>query len=149
MNIETKWLKDFLSLAKTQSFSRSAEARHVTQPAFGRRIRALEDALGCILIDRTSVPVKLTPAGQLFCLTAQNLVQQLDDCVEHLQSLQRRGPEVIDFAVSHTLVSVAVSELSTILARCLGRRSNAAIGRQCRRQCAGAEKRHLRFLIGV
>ena len=32
--MELKWLEDFLSLAQTRSFSRSAEARHVTQSAF-------------------------------------------------------------------------------------------------------------------
>ena len=39
--MELKWLEDFLSFARTGSFSRSAVERHVTQPAFGRRIRAL------------------------------------------------------------------------------------------------------------
>jgi len=40
--METKWLEDFVSLAETRSFSRSAQLRHVTQPAFSRRIQALE-----------------------------------------------------------------------------------------------------------
>ena len=40
--VETKWLEDFVSLAETHSFSRSAQLRHVTQPAFSRRIQALE-----------------------------------------------------------------------------------------------------------
>ncbi len=39
--METKWLEDFVSLAETRSFSRSAQLRHVTQPAFSRRIQAL------------------------------------------------------------------------------------------------------------
>lgn len=103
MNIETKWLEDFLSLAQTQSFSRSAAERHMTQPAFSRRIKALEAALGCELVDRTSVPVQLSAAGRLFQITARNLVSQLDDCITHLQSLSQRGGNVIDFAVSHTL----------------------------------------------
>lgn len=103
MNIETKWLQDFLSLAQTQSFSRSAEERHMTQPAFSRRIKALEAALGCELIDRTNVPVQLTAAGRLFQITARNLVSQLEDCITHLQSLSQRGDNIIDFAVSHTL----------------------------------------------
>jgi len=103
MNIETKWLDDFLSLAQTQSFSRSAEERHMTQPAFSRRIKALEAALGCQLIDRTSVPVQLTAEGHLFQITAHNLASQLQDCITYLQSTGRRGANVIDFAVSHTL----------------------------------------------
>ncbi|OZG71103.1 LysR family transcriptional regulator [Hahella sp. CCB-MM4] len=103
MNIETKWLEDFLSLARTQSFSRSAEERHLTQPAFSRRIKALEASLGCELVDRTSMPVQLTREGRLFQITARNLVSQLDDCVTHIRSLGRGEESVIDFAVSHTL----------------------------------------------
>ncbi len=103
MNIETKWLEDFLSLAQSQSFSRSAEERHMTQPAFSRRIKALENALGCELVDRTNVPVQLTAAGRLFQITARNLVSQLEDCITHLQSLSQRGADIVDFAVSHTL----------------------------------------------
>ena len=40
--MELKWLEDFVSLANTSSFSKSAKQRNVTQPAFSRRIRALE-----------------------------------------------------------------------------------------------------------
>ncbi len=40
--METKWLEDFVSLAETRSFSRSAQLRHMTQPAFSRRIQALD-----------------------------------------------------------------------------------------------------------
>ncbi len=103
MNIESKWLEDFLSLAETRSFSRSAAARHVTQPAFSRRIRALEQTLGVALIDRSQQPVGLSPAGRLFRITARNLVDQLRDSVAHMQSLSRRSDAVIDFALSHSL----------------------------------------------
>ena len=39
------WLEDFLALAATGNFSRAAEDRHMTQPAFSRRVRALEEEL--------------------------------------------------------------------------------------------------------
>ncbi len=64
--MESKWLEDFISLAETRSFSRAAGLRHVTQPAFSRRIRSLETWLGADLIDRTSYPTRLTPAGEVF-----------------------------------------------------------------------------------
>ena len=48
--METKWLEDFISLAETRSFSRSAQLRHVTQPAFSRRIQALEGWAGTDLV---------------------------------------------------------------------------------------------------
>ena len=40
--MEIKWLEDFVTLADTSSFSRAAELRNVTQPAFSRRIKQLE-----------------------------------------------------------------------------------------------------------
>jgi DNA-binding transcriptional LysR family regulator len=44
--MDLDWLKDFLVLAEKRNFSRAADARNVTQPAFSRRIRALEDWIG-------------------------------------------------------------------------------------------------------
>ena len=40
--VDIRWLEDFLSLAQTRSFVRSAQDRHISQPAFGRRIKSLE-----------------------------------------------------------------------------------------------------------
>src|SRR5699024_11951572 len=79
VNLETKWLEDFVALANTRSFSSSARQRHVTQPAFSRRIRSLEQAVGVTLVDRSTTPVGLTPEGQLFLVTARNLVEQLSE----------------------------------------------------------------------
>ena len=52
------WLDDFLALAASGNFSRAAEERHMTQPAFSRRIRALEEWLGAELFDRSSQPAQ-------------------------------------------------------------------------------------------
>ena len=46
------WLEDFLVLSASGNFSRAADERHMTQPAFSRRIRALEEWLGADLFDR-------------------------------------------------------------------------------------------------
>ena len=75
--METKWLEDFVSLAETCSFSRSAQLRHVTQPAFSRRIQALEAWAGCQLVDRSSYPTRLTPAGQALYEESLQLLQTL------------------------------------------------------------------------
>ena len=57
------WLEDFLALAASGNFSRAAEERHMTQPAFSRRIRALEEWLGAELFDRSTQPARLTEAA--------------------------------------------------------------------------------------
>jgi DNA-binding transcriptional LysR family regulator len=55
--MEFIWLEDFLALVDSGSFSRTAELRHVTQPAFSRRIRALERWVGVNLFERNRHPV--------------------------------------------------------------------------------------------
>ena len=74
--MELKWLEDFLQLVETGNFSRAAERRFVTQPAFSRRIRALEAWLGAELVDRTSYPTKLTKAGEQFRERAAEIVDR-------------------------------------------------------------------------
>jgi phosphomannomutase len=61
-------LKHLITLAETGSFSRSAEALFLTQPALSRSIRALEDDLGLRLFDRSTRHVSLTAEGENFRL---------------------------------------------------------------------------------
>lgn len=63
-NIETKWLYDFLTLEKCRNFSQAAVSRNVSQPAFSRRIRALEQAIGVELFNRQVTPLQLSEQGK-------------------------------------------------------------------------------------
>ncbi|MEJ8847144.1 LysR substrate-binding domain-containing protein [Variovorax rhizosphaerae] len=101
--METKWLEDFVSLAETRSFSRSAQLRHVTQPAFSRRIQALEGWAGTDLVDRTSYPTSLTPAGQTLYGQALEMLQGLQSTRAMLRGHTAAAQDVIEFAVPHTL----------------------------------------------
>src|SRR5450830_1338457 len=101
--METKWLEDFVSLAETKSFSRSAELRHVTQPAFSRRIQSLEAWLGSDLIDRTSYPTRLTHAGEVFYEQAIAMLGQINNARALLRGKRTTTQTTIDFAVPHTL----------------------------------------------
>jgi DNA-binding transcriptional LysR family regulator len=101
--METKWLEDFISLAETRSFSRSAELRHVTQPAFSRRIQSLEAWLGADLIDRTSYPTRLTPAGEVFYEQAVEMLGQINNARALLRGKRPTAQTTVDFAVPHTL----------------------------------------------
>ncbi|RJG12811.1 LysR family transcriptional regulator [Pseudomonas cavernicola] len=103
MNLEMKWLEDFSALAATHSFSQAAEKRFVTQPAFSRRIRNLEETLGLTLVNRARTPVELTEAGQLFLVTARSVIEQLGDVVRHLHHLEGQQGEVLQFAAAHSL----------------------------------------------
>ena len=101
--METKWLEDFVSLAETRSFSRSAQLRHVTQPAFSRRIQALEAWTGVDLVDRSAYPTRLTPAGETLHAQALDILAALQTTRNMMRSHQVAGQDMIEFAVPHTL----------------------------------------------
>lgn len=101
--METKWLEDFVSLAETRSFSRSAQLRHVTQPAFSRRIQSLEAWAGTDLVDRSSYPTRLTPAGRTLYDQALEMLQAMQSTRAMLRAHTAAAQDVIEFAVPHTL----------------------------------------------
>jgi DNA-binding transcriptional LysR family regulator len=101
--VETKWLEDFVSLAETRSFSRSAQLRHVTQPAFSRRIQALEAWAGIDLVDRSSYPTRLTAAGETFHAQALEILGSLQTTRNMMRGHQTGAHDMIEFAVPHSL----------------------------------------------
>jgi len=101
--MELKWLEDFLCLARTRSFSRAADERHVTQSAFSRRIQALELWLGVSLIDRSSYPTALTAEGRQFLETAEETVRMLYASRVDLQASTRPSAQMVSIAALHTL----------------------------------------------
>lgn len=99
--MEIKWLEDFVTLADTSSFSRAAELRNVTQPAFSRRIKQLEGWLGATLISRATMPAELTPAGRNFLPVAEEAIRTFYAAREALRPPHEPG--LIRFAALHTL----------------------------------------------
>lgn len=101
--VEAKWLEDFISLAESGSFSKSAQMRNVTQPAFSRRIQALESWVGADLIDRTSYPTRLTQSGKTFYSQALDMLNQMNATRDMMRGQGRAARDTIEFAVPHTL----------------------------------------------
>ncbi|GHA07574.1 LysR family transcriptional regulator [Oceanisphaera arctica] len=88
--MELKWLKDFVALSEHGSFSKAAEARFVTQPAFSRRIRSLENWLGIPLVDREKHPTTLSVTGLAFVEEAKRMIHDTYRVRERLQGQESR-----------------------------------------------------------
>lgn len=101
--MDLKWLEDFISIANTGNFSKSAEQRNVTQPTFSRRIRSLEDWLGAPLIDRSSYPAKLTDSGRAFRETAEEAIQMLYHARADFRNEQASRRAALSFAALHSI----------------------------------------------
>jgi DNA-binding transcriptional LysR family regulator len=101
--MEIKWIEDFVALAQYKSFSRAAEFRNVTQSGFSRRIQSLEQWVGAELIDRSSFPPVLTPAGQLFREVADDVLNKLYDTRAIIRTEQRIAGKSLQIAAGHTI----------------------------------------------
>lgn len=97
------WLDDFLALAASGSFSRAAQERHMTQPAFSRRIRALEQWLGVELFDRATQPAALTEAGMWFRSVAQELLARVARVPDEARAVAAASSATLRFAATHAL----------------------------------------------
>jgi len=68
----------FRAVAELGNFRRAAEAVHISQPAFSRRIEKLEQALGVRLLNRTTRRVELTAVGRDFERRLRLILDELD-----------------------------------------------------------------------
>lgn len=57
-----EWIEDLLAIIDSGTLTRAASLRLLTQPAFSRRFRTIEEALGVELLDRQHRPARLTAA---------------------------------------------------------------------------------------
>src|ERR1700754_2584074 len=101
--MEFIWLEDFVALAETGSFSRAAESRHVTQPAFSRRVRALEDWIGAPLFERGPHGVTLTATGEQFRTGADELIRRVNQLRRESREAGDKEAAALRFAATHAL----------------------------------------------
>lgn len=101
--MESRWLEDFLSLVDTRNFSRSAQARYTTQPAFSRRIKSLEDWVGAQLFNRTTLPITLTLSGERFRPVAEDVLRRLYQGREEARRIGDVTSVTLRFAATHSL----------------------------------------------
>jgi LysR family hydrogen peroxide-inducible transcriptional activator len=69
-------------LAEHRSFSRAAEAAHVTQPTLSAGVQELERILGAPVVDRGRTGVILTAAGEEAVARAEAILAQAEDLVQ-------------------------------------------------------------------
>lgn len=104
MCMDILWFKDLANLGKTGNFSQAAELGNVSQPAFSRRIRALESWVGAPLADRSSHPVKLTDAGKQMVEAGEQALSRLETEREQIRAfLSQPDKYVVTFATQHSI----------------------------------------------
>lgn len=91
--LESFRLTVFRIVAERQSFTNAAEILHVSQPAVTAHVKALEEALGVRLFERTNTGARLTRAGERLHAYARNVNQLTQDTLRDIGSMsgEERG----------------------------------------------------------
>ena len=106
-----EWIEDILAVAETGSFQAAAERRLLSQPAFSRRLRAIESALGTELFDRGARPARLRPhvLGQIE--TLRESAAALRSLGDGLREGERGDRRRLSIASQHAITTARAPEL--------------------------------------
>ncbi|MDS9470226.1 LysR family transcriptional regulator [Paracoccus sp. MBLB3053] len=101
--MDTGILEDFVVLCSELNFSAAASRRNMTQPAFSRRIMALESWIGTPLFQRTSRSVTLTAAGRALLPRAGAMLRDLRQAKEEALEIAGKSAKSLIIASTHAL----------------------------------------------
>jgi DNA-binding transcriptional LysR family regulator len=104
-------LKLFKDIAQTRSFSRAAALNAVSQSAASQHVQDLERAFGIILLDRSSRPLVVNAAGQLYNDFCRDVLRRKEEFEVALNQLKQDVDGTVKIA---SIYSVGLSEMAQL-----------------------------------
>ncbi|HZP58689.1 MAG TPA: LysR family transcriptional regulator [Opitutaceae bacterium] len=89
--IDSRQLHAFAALARRGSFTLAAKDLFLTQSAVSHAIKALEDDVGCRLVDRVGKRVLLTQAGEQFLRHTEKILREMETARAGIDTLSKWG----------------------------------------------------------
>ncbi|MDO5041610.1 MAG: LysR substrate-binding domain-containing protein [Peptoniphilus sp.] len=80
---------------KKKSFSKAAKSLYITQPALSNIIKKVEDNLNVSLFDRSTSPIKLTPAGEYYIKALEKVMKIEEETKRHLDAISENSKNSI------------------------------------------------------
>jgi DNA-binding transcriptional LysR family regulator len=105
-------LRIFEAVARNLSFSRAAEALHLSQPAVSMQVKGIERILGLPLTEQLGKKIFLTDAGREVLHASQSITARLDELQANLAQLRDVESGRLNLAVTSTANPIATSLLA-------------------------------------
>src|SRR5271165_744466 len=86
--INLNQLRIFQAVAQSRSFTRAAEAVHLTQPGISKHIKQMEEYYGVPLFDRLGKKVALTQAGEILFAATQEVMSSIEAAEQRIDDLK-------------------------------------------------------------
>lgn len=90
--ITFRQLETFAAVSRLNSFTKAAEALHLTQPAVSIQIKQISETIGLPLFEQTGRDIALTPAGEELLKTVRSLDDiwnRFESAIDELKGLKR------------------------------------------------------------
>jgi DNA-binding transcriptional LysR family regulator len=98
-----EWVDDILAVLDSGSLAQAAEKRLLTQSAFTRRVRTIEESIGTTLFDRSRKPVSLMPGVQDLEPELRDLSARLHKMRHSLKTSSDQAAKPLAFVCQHAL----------------------------------------------
>jgi len=109
--MDIRQIRYFLTVAKSESFSKAAQALYITQPVLTRCIQDMEQELGVTLIHRSTKQFRLTEPGKLLQQEGAILLEQHNDLIRKLRDTGDLQGEELTIASPGVLLDMYFPEL--------------------------------------
>ena len=100
--LDSRQLRAFCVLARTGSFTQTARELHLTQSGISHSMKALENDIGCRLLDRLGKKVVLTQAGEQLLHHSKKILLEMTAARETLGHLGKWGKGRLRLGASTT-----------------------------------------------
>jgi DNA-binding transcriptional LysR family regulator len=117
-------LKLFRDITQAKSISRGASLNQISQSAASQYLQEMERRLGASLLDRTTRPLALTPAGKLFLDLCRDVLRREEQFQVQLENLKGLAEGTVRVA---SIYSVGLSEMSRLQEEFAARFPNAQL----------------------
>ncbi|HLR29944.1 MAG TPA: LysR family transcriptional regulator [Paenalcaligenes sp.] len=111
MNLSTRHMRAFKTLALIRNFTRAAEECHLSQSAFSSLISNLEEGLGLRLFSRNTRNVDLTREGEIFLDIVDRLLPDLESAVDTMRALATLSRGEVSVAALPTICSSVLPKI--------------------------------------
>ncbi|HLD08774.1 MAG TPA: LysR family transcriptional regulator, partial [Methylophilaceae bacterium] len=117
LHLTLRQLRVFEAVANHLSYSRAAEALHLTQPAVSMQIKQLEESAGLPLFEQLGKKIYLTAAGKEFRRYCRNILDQLDEAENVLAEMKGVDHGKLTISVATTASHFATQLLAEFCKR--------------------------------
>src|SRR5437762_11872801 len=100
--VDSRQLRAFVTLARAGSFTLAAKELYLSQSAVSHSMKALEQEVGCRLLDRMGKKVLLTQAGETLLHHAEKILQEMNTARSALEQLGKWGRDRLRIGTSTT-----------------------------------------------